>query len=52
MKMMIDISTTIRLKRSTQNRLKKFGSMNESYDELVNRLVSACEVYGIVRKEE
>ena len=38
-----DYNTTMRLKRSTLDRLNSFGKKNESNDELVNRLLDTVK---------
>jgi len=35
--------TTIRIKKPTKKRLEKIGKFNESYDDLINRLIDENE---------
>ena len=35
--------TTIQIKKSTQQKLKSVGSMNDTYDSLINRLIAEHE---------
>lgn len=36
-------TTTIRVHRDTKERLEKHGHMNESFDELLNRILDSLE---------
>jgi predicted CopG family antitoxin len=44
------MSTTIRLKDETVRRLFGFGAFKETYDDVVNRLLDACEVIRSVKR--
>ena len=39
----IDKSTTIRVKESTKIKLNKIGERGESFDDIINRLISKCQ---------
>ena len=38
-----DLFTTIPIRISTRKRLKNFGTMNDNYDSVINRLLDMAE---------